>query len=47
MGAPPEIDEDLLHRILGVGGLKTEPAHERPDQAAVAILERADGLRVA
>ena len=37
MGALPERDEDLLHRVLSVGAIRREAPSKRPDAPAMDV----------
>ena len=42
----PDLDEDLLDRVLRLGGVGTGPACERPDEAAESSHHVVDGARL-
>jgi hypothetical protein len=47
VGFLPELDEDILHGVLGLGARAQQPADQRPDQSAVALEALLDGFPIA
>ena len=47
LGLPPDLEEDVLHDLLGLAALAEDPERERVDESGVEIVEAREGVAVA
>ena len=47
LGAAPQVQEHVLHQVLGLGGIADDPEAETVDHARMAVVQRAQRVRVA